>query len=345
MGLTMAGMKNWLKPAQWLLPSVVIPLAVAILWQELRPMAQVSPPTPVHGITVTAEPLDGIGRQIGPFRLIGALALASDDADFGGISGLAAAADGRLVAVTDTGQWLSLRPILADGQLAAVADVQMAGLLAAGEKSDSDAEALVLTPDGRTLISMEQRHRIVVLGGQAPPFRIQSQMFRTAAAGWPTNGGGEALARLPDGSLLWISESARRSDGLAIGLLIASDGATRSIGVPVPAGFSPTDATVLDGQRLLLLLRKFNGVSVAAAIGVVDMGPVRAGDDAASLQTLAQWDRGGPWPVDNMEGLALVRAGGRTLLYVVSDDNFSAAQRTILLQLELITPLVGTGET
>jgi hypothetical protein len=332
-------MKNWLKSAQWLLPAVVIPLAASVMWQELRPAAKASPPAPLHGISVTARPLDGIGRQIGPFRLIGALALASNDAGFGGISGLAAAADGRLLAVSDAGQWLSLRPVLAGGRLAAVTDAHMAGLLAAGEKSDSDAEALVLTSDGRTLISMEQRHRIVVLGGQAPPFPILSQMFRTAAAGWPTNGGGEALAQLPGGSLLWISESARRADGLAFGLLITPDGDARSIGVPVPAGFSPTDATVLDGQRLLLLFRKFNGVSAAAAIGLLDLGPVWAGGDAATLHMLGRWDRGGPWPVDNMEGLALARAGGRTLLYVVSDDNFSAAQRTILLQLEIVSRL------
>lgn len=338
MGLAMAGRKNWLKRAQWLLPAVLIPLAATVLWQELRPPAPASPPTPVHGISITARPLDGIGRQIGPLRLTGALALSSDDAGFGGLSGLAAAADGRLVAVTDAGQWLSLRLVLAGGRLAAVADARMAGLVAAGDKSDSDAEAVVLTPDGRMIVSMEQRHRLLVLNAQTPPFAAQSQMFRTAAAAWPSNGGGEALARLPDGSLLWLSEYARRDDGLAIGLLIAPDGASRSIAVPVPAGFSPTDAAMLDGQRLLLLFRKFNGVSVAAAIGLVDLGTMLAGGDAASLRLLAQWDQSGPWPVDNMEGLTLVRDDEKTIIYLVSDNNFSAAQRTILLQLELVSP-------
>ncbi len=338
MGLAMADRKNWWNRAEMLVPVVMIPLAAMVLWQELRPAAPASPPVPVHGIGITARPLDGIGRQIGPLRLTGALALSSDDAGFGGISGLAAAADGRLVAVTDAGLWLSLRPILANGRLAGVADARMAGLVTAASKSDSDAEAVVLTPDGGMIISMEQRHRLLVLNAQAPPFTNQRQMFRTAAAAWPPNGGGEALARLADGSLLWLSENATRDDGLAIGLLIAPDGATRSIGVPVPAGFAPTDAAMLDGQRLLLLFRKFNGVSVAAAIGLVDLAPVQAGGDAASLQLLAQWDQRGPWPVDNMEGLALVRAGETVVIYLISDDNFSDVQRTILLQLELVNP-------
>ncbi|WP_328598852.1 esterase-like activity of phytase family protein, partial [Sandarakinorhabdus oryzae] len=61
---------------------------------------------------------------------------------------------------------------------------------------------------------------------------------------------------------------------------------------------------------------------------------------------LARWGRGGAakgaWPVDNMEGLALVRRAGKPpVLYLVSDDNFSATQRTLLLQLEIISPLVG----
>ena len=58
-------------------------------------------------------------------------------------------------------------------------------------------------------------------------------------------------------------------------------------------------------------------------------------------RVLARWGRGGKWPVDNMEGIALVQRRGRLpAVYLVSDDNFSPAQRTLLLQLEVISPLV-----
>ncbi len=325
----------------WLLPAVLIPAALGILWQELRPAPGAAELVADHAIAVTARPLDGSGSQIGELRLAGALQLTSSDRSFGGLSGLAARGDGALVAVTDAGQFLAFRPVLADGRLAGVADARLAGFADGAEKSDLDAEAVVLTPDGRTLISLEQRHRIMVLHGQAPPFRPEGTIFRTAAAGWPLNGGGESLARLPDGALLWLSENARRDDGLAIGLLTAADGTTRQIGVPVPAGFAPTDAAVLDGHRLLILNRKFDGVSVEAAITLVDLAPVQAGGDAATMRLLARWGVGSPWPVDNMEGLTLVREGGRLLLYVVSDNNFNPAQRTILLRLEPVTPLDG----
>lgn len=321
--------------APWALALLLIPLALSILWHELGPIARAAPPAQDRAVAITARPLDGIGTRIGPFRLAGALALASDDPGFGGLSGLAAAGDGRLVAVTDAGQWLGLVLRLADGRLTGVAAARMAGFAAGAEKSDLDAEAIVITPGGRTLISLEQRHRILVLAGLAPPFRTEGTMFRTGAISWPGNGGGEALALLPDGHSLWIAEEARPAPGVAAALLTAPDGTTRQIGVPVPPGFSPTDATLLDARRLLVLHRRFDGVSVAAAITLIDLGPVLAGGETASMQLLARWGSGGPWPIDNMEGLTLVRSGGQTSLFLVSDDNFSLGQRTLLLQLAM----------
>jgi hypothetical protein len=105
------------------------------------------------------------------------------------------------------------------------------------------------------------------------------------------------------------------------------------------AGFAPTDAAALPDGRLLLLHRLYNGVSNEAAITLVDLAPVRAGGDTARARLLARWGADGPWPVDNMEGLALASEGGRPVLYLVSDDNFSGLQRTLLLRLEIIAPL------
>jgi hypothetical protein len=40
--------------------------------------------------------------------------------------------------------------------------------------------------------------------------------------------------------------------------------------------------------------------------------------------------------VDNMEGIAVHQSGSATVLTLVSDDNFSAIQRTLLLQFTLV---------
>jgi hypothetical protein len=331
-------MAGWHASWTWLLPGLLLPAATGILWQELSAPGATPVPTD-RTVEVRANALAGDGAIIGPFRLAGALELASDDAAFGGVSGLAAQPDGRLLAVTDAGQWLDFAPVVRDGRLAGVAGVVMGAFANAGEKSGMDGEAVAFTPDGRTLISLEQQHRILAFEGIGPPRRPEGTIFRTASAGWPPNGGGEALAALPDGSLLWISEQARLDDGSYVALCLTPDGLTRSVAIPALAGFSPTDAAVLDDGRLLLLHRFYSGATLEAAITLVDLAGVRTGGDRATSRLLARWDRDSAWPLDNMEGLALVSEAGKPVLYVVSDNNFNLAQRSLLLRLELIAPL------
>lgn len=307
--------------------------ATAILWGELRPpqLAAAGHARPV-AISVTA--VEGTGADKGPFRLASAAVLASPDRGFGGFSGLAALPDGRLLAITDAGDWLMWRPGSAAGEMGAIA-------MPGRDKADRDCEAMTLTPDGRTLVSLEQQHRILAFAGHGPPVRPVGQpIHRTDTMGWPPNGGGESLAALPDGRLVWIAENARSAAGALVAQLIAADGKTRTILIDPVDGFSPTDAVALDATHLLVLHRRYNGAQSAAAITIVDLAPVLAGGNAAPARLLAQWGRGDGWPIDNMEGLALLRQPGRPpLLYLVSDDNFSAAQQTLLLRLEVIRPL------
>lgn len=307
--------------------------ALWILWAELRP-----PPTVAnqarHSIAITTTSLPGAGKTIGPFRLNSAVAMTSPDKAFGGLSGLAALPDGRLLAVTDAGDWLLLRPGSASGEMGSIS-------MPGAAKSDRDAEAVALTPDGRTLVSLEQQHRIMAFAGQGPPLVPSgAPLYRTDTMGWPPNGGGEALAVLGDGSLVWIAENSPSADGAISALLVAADGVTRPILIDPVEGFAPTDAVRLDETHLLVLHRRYTGAETAAAISLVDLAPVLAGGNAAPGKLLARWNKGDAWPVDNMEGIALVRRPGKLpIVYLVSDDNFSAAQASILLQLEVISPL------
>lgn len=43
-----------------------------------------------------------------------------------------------------------------------------------------------------------------------------------------------------------------------------------------------------------------------------------------------------PLNVDNMEALAIRKEGERRYLYIASDNNFNALQRTLLLKFELL---------
>ena len=63
--------------------------------------------------------------------------------------------------------------------------------------------------------------------------------------------------------------------------------------------------------------------------GIPDLreGAVLSGEEIAHLRP--------PTTVDNMEGLSIGREGRRTIVWIASDDNFSALQRTLLLKFAL----------
>jgi hypothetical protein len=109
--------------------------------------------------------------------------------------------------------------------------------------------------------------------------------------------------------------------------------------LPVSDGFSPTDADVglfrADHPFVVLQRRYTPETGVAARIvrfrpGAADGRPRR---EVLGLETLA--DLLPPLSVDNMEGLAYRDAGG-SFVYLISDDNFSPTQRTLLLKFEIV---------
>ncbi|MDP8995291.1 MAG: esterase-like activity of phytase family protein, partial [Pseudomonadota bacterium] len=101
-----------------------------------------------------------------------------------------------------------------------------------------------------------------------------------------------------------------------------------------PEGNRVTDAAALpDGQLLLLnrrasLLEGFSAILSLAALPEPGRGAIVEGRTLAVLAA--------PLPVDNMEALSVTREGGRTILWIASDDNFNPLlQQTLLLKFAL----------
>lgn len=313
----------------------------------------VPPPTPV-AITTTPLPLnrdDPAQDSIGKLKFLGAVQMRSTNADFGAVSALRAGKPTRdgigLIGVTDTGHWITLDTIERDGRLVGVGDVQMVAIrgadgAAAHSKADGDAEALEWNPaTGAATIAYEQDHRLAHFTGIDPgnpatltatPTRIERL---TPMTGWPLNGGGEAMAELPGGARIVISERRERPDGSHVALL-TQNGATREIAIAGVPDHSPTDAVALDATRILVLHRRFDMMGQGAAISLVDLAPALNAPAAEPLPAtlLARWRA--PETLDNMEGLAIRRDGERVFLYVVSDDNLNSLQRSLLMKFELL---------
>ena len=115
------------------------------------------------------------------------------------------------------------------------------------------------------------------------------------------------------------------------------------IGGPTPGEFSVarhddfdvSDCAVLPDRALMLLERRFTWTTgVAVRLRRVPLDALAAGAVVDGKQILTA-DMG--YQIDNLEGLSVHRASsGEVVLTMVSDDNFSLLQRTILLQFALI---------
>ena len=155
----------------------------------------------------------------------------------------------------------------------------------------------------------------------------------------PYNKGLEALAFAPAasklaGALMAFSERGLDVAGNLKAFLLG--GATPGeFSVKRRDGFDISDAAVLPSGDVLLLERRFDWVSGIAMrlrrIATADIMPAALVDGPVVMSADMRYQ------IDNMEGLGVHRRGdGSTILTLISDDNFSVLQRTILLQFRLI---------
>jgi hypothetical protein len=192
-------------------------------------------------------------------------------------------------------------------------------------------------------VSFELRHRIwrypagneaqdLGLAGTPVPVEGPPQLQRQ-----PANGGLEAMAALPDGRIVLLSEEYSETPGTSAGWIGVPAGTAfrwQPFAYATIPDFRVTAAATLPDGSLVMLERAFDvirGVRVRvmhlAARDLVPGQTVRA-EELAFLAV--------PYAVDNLEGIYATRGPrGETLLWLLSDDNFNRAQRTILLLFEL----------
>ncbi|MEO3427255.1 esterase-like activity of phytase family protein [Pelagibius sp. CAU 1746] len=320
----------------------------ALLYCLLLLAAPAAAQTPLE---IRATPLrfnaeDKTQVTAGDLRWRGGLLLSADDPRFGGLSDLAISPDGtRITAITDAGRWITARLTYdRNGHLAGVAEGRWGALRGAGGllltgKARQDAEALTRLDDGSFAVAFERRHRLRRFPGgdlTKPPVEIAAPASLAAAAG---NSGIEALVALAGDRLLAFTEG-QKVGGLAGGdsyAVYLRDGAGLWQGLALkPKGlFHPTGAAQLPSGDVILLERRFTllgGVSARLRrlpLAAIQPGALLDGSEIAELRP--------PLTLDNFEGVAVHRLGdGTTRITLVSDDNFSPLQRTLLVQFDLL---------
>lgn len=316
-------MRRWLGPALSLvlaacaapapapLPKAPLPAGGAIRI-DARPVAE----RPANVTTICDGPcLD--------WTFQGGVELTSSDTSrFHGLSDLEVSADGKVVAVSDEGDLLHARLVLdAQGRLTGLADGKLTPLAGLDGKplqgkADGDAEGLALLAGGDLLISFERNHRIWLYpaAGGAP------RVVNAPNEAFPENDGMEALAADPD----------RGPTAYVTGGEASGQTWTCAVGTPCKAG---PQLDLAEGVGLVAMRRLPEGRTAYLLRSFsVATGPVirlRVLDRAGRLVGSKSISR--PDAVDNFEGLAaLPRPDGSVRFYILSDDNFSAIQRTLL---------------
>ncbi|MGE0120756.1 MAG: esterase-like activity of phytase family protein [Dongiaceae bacterium] len=276
---------------------------------------------------------------VGRLDYLAGFELTSADGDWGGISGASITPDGgTLTAVADTGMWhrLSLRHD-ADGRLTAIEGSESGRLKGEdgsplADKGVGDAESVARGADGSYYVTFEGWHRLWRYRPASDPLQATAGYVRPpkGMTSLPMNEGVEAVAVLPDGRFLLLSEGGRTKAGDLLGW-VGSSKRWSEVGLVPTDAFRPTDLTVLPTGDLLLLERRvslFGGF--AARLSVIPASDIEPGARLVGreLGIIAK-----PLPVDNFEAVA-AHAGpdGAVLIYLLSDNNFSAIQRTLLLQ-------------
>ena len=292
------------------------------------------------------DPRDTSLTQFGALRFRGGLVLTSPHREFGGLSAIRMLdATGRFIAITDKGNWLRARIVSRDGRPVTIADAEIAPVLGpdgrpvANRRNWYDTEALA--DDGGTLyVGIERSHEILRFDYGRDGLRARGQPvgIPPGVKSLPANRGIECLVAPPKGqplagTLIAISERGLDPAGNILGFLIGSQPGTFT--VKRNDEFDISDCALTPRGDLLLLERRFSWTrGLAIRIRRVPLARVapRAMLDGAEIIFA---DMG--YQIDNFEGMAVHRAADGTLvLTLISDDNFSPLQRTLLLQFTML---------
>jgi hypothetical protein len=288
-------------------------------------------------------------QRAGSLLYRGGLELSASDSRFGGWSDLAVSADGsEILAISDRGHWLKARLAYSEsGDLKVLntADItpmlDMSGKPLAGRSSDAEGLTLERPNDlaGPVVVSFERNVRVwrydLSRGLAARPVNVPVGDWVKPLQG---NAQLEAVTLVRPDALLVFGESKLEGEDIRAAFEPYAGKerpSTRTLSVIPHDPFSVTGAANAPDGGVFILERRY---SLLGGVGM-ELRHVAATDlregarlEGRVLVNLSFQDAN----IDNMEGITVRRGpNGETLLYMLSDDNFSPLQRTLLLMFEL----------
>ena len=309
-----------------------------------------SPETEQFSIEVQAKTIGAFDpgnpsqHRFGSLEFRGGLVLSSPQNRFGGISAICVAPDGAgFLALSDLGYWVRGRIVYSGSRPAGITDAAMAPVLLPGGGWSDRLDTESLAEDGNVLyVGIERVNKILRFnyGTMGFPSRPRLIAVPQGVEDLPSNLGLEAMVFIPrksrhlGGTLVAFSECDLNSSGDLKSFLIGG----RSPGdfvVKRTGGFDISDAALLPGGDILLLERQYSFLrGVAVRIRRLHLDDIMPG---ALVDGPTIIEASGSEEIDNMEAISVHRSpSGEIIFTLMSDDNFSPVQRTLLLQFTYI---------
>lgn len=321
-----------------LLRATVLVLLLVPSWSTRSRLALLGPVAQFSVTPITLVPGNPAQRRLGALVFERGYRLRSPDPAFGGFSSLLVAGE-RFTLLDDGGNFVRFRLDSAGRVSERAFGALPAGPGSGWEKSERDSESMTQDPvTGLLWVGFENSNEIwCYRPGFAQPIRHAAPR---AMRGWPLNGGPEAMVRQHDDSFVILSETARwqRAKGKAA---LFYDGDPTQLPrqgyrwhyLP-PPGLSPTDIAALPDGRLLILNRQFGLLTgFRVVLTLLDPRAIGPGKTVAGRE-IARFAP--PVLHDNFEGISVVtEKDGSTAVWIVSDDNQSALQQSLLLKFRL----------
>lgn len=295
------------------------------------------------------DPRQPARTRFGALEFRGGLILESSNRDFGGLSGLRVMADGRFLSVSDKGSWLRGRIVYRGKVPIAITDAEIAPILGPDgrplkRRGWYDAEALALE-DGVAYVGIERVNQVVRFEYAKDGLRARGSPIAVppGVKTLPHNQSIECLEMAPKGgplagTLIALSERGLDTGGNLLGFLIGGrdgQGAGGAFSLKRTDDFDVSDCAATPDGNLLVLERRFSWTrGLAVRIRSVPLAAIKSGALVDGRELMFA-DMGSQ--IDNMEGVSVHRdSSGALVLTLLSDDNFSLLQRTLLLQFTLV---------
>jgi hypothetical protein len=295
-------------------------------------------------IAVRAEPISRLSTtdpdrsRFGRLTFRSGMHLTSPVSAFGGFSALWRSGDGRdIIALADNAQVLKARIETADGRFSGLSGPVLSPLILSSgiplrRSRYYDTESFALAGNA-AFVGVERNHAVVRFERNAAgsiirgvPITVPKELREL-----PSNGGLEAIGVAPQrsslaGALVGLAEGGRG--------FVLTGSRQGAFDVVQSGGYNVTDLAFLPDGDVVILERRF---SLFGGFGCrlrrIEAASIKpnAGVDGEVI-----YESEASHQMDNMEGLAVHREGSEIVLSLISDNNFSALQRTLLLEFSLV---------